>query len=170
MCSRGAWAKDAVWDRARGPFLPHAFHSALDVNDSLAGSPIKWGRPDAPLCCPKGDSYSVYMHTHVRVHPSEPVSIVQVVIAAHLLTAPGVMGNPQAKSWVGWGNRFPERKDNGGGGKLQLNGAATPPPLHHRQARCVFSVPGSWGQPLPHRPSALWPQGYCQVPLQTRGP
>lgn len=28
---------------------------------------------------------------------------------------------------MGWENRFPERKDTGGGGKLQFNGAVTPP-------------------------------------------
>lgn len=54
------------------------------------------------------------------------------------------MGNPQDKSWVGWGSRFPERKDAGGGGKAQLSGAATPSPLYQRLARCVFSLPGSW--------------------------
>lgn len=45
-----------------------------------------------------------------------------------------------------------------------------PPPLHHRQARCVFHVPGSWGQPLPHRPPALWPQGCLQVPFPNQRP
>lgn len=55
------------------------------------------------------------------------------------------IGNPQDESWVGWGSRFPERKDTGGGGKSQLKEAMTPLLLPQKVARCVFSLPGSWG-------------------------
>lgn len=126
------------------------------------------GKPRCFLCCPKGDfqSVCVCVCTDVCVHPTLSLSLhfpsckglhlhtqdlcLGRDLPAHLSTVPRVMGTLQDKSWIRWGNRFPERKDTGGGSKLQLNGATTPPPLHHRLARCVFSIPGSWGQLLTH--------------------
>lgn len=88
---------------------------------------------------------SVFIFQVVRALVSTPEASVLLRTCLPICPQPlEQIGNPQDTSWVGWGSRFPERKDAGGGGKSQLSGAATPPTLYQRLARCVFSLPGSW--------------------------
>ena len=61
-------------------------------------------------------------------------------LPAPLPTVPGEDAESPGQK-LGWEEgRFPERKDAGGGGKSQLKGTATPPPLHQRRRPGVCLV------------------------------